>query len=218
MALTRCHDGRVDLFEEIADERRRVADLLSGLTDEQLGTASLCRGWSVKEVAAHLVVPLEVGVLGFGLAILRARGSFDLANTRLARELARRPVGDLAGMLRREAGSRFTPPGAGPEAPLTDLLVHGLDIAWPLGIGRSLPAERVRTSLDFLTTRAGRGLTPRGVLERLRFEAEDVGWAHGDGPAVRGGAEAVLLALTGRPAALEHLTGDGVAALRARQT
>lgn len=44
MALARCHDGRVDLFEEIADERRRVADLLSALTDEQLGTASLCAG------------------------------------------------------------------------------------------------------------------------------------------------------------------------------
>jgi Mycothiol maleylpyruvate isomerase N-terminal domain len=50
----------VDAFAEIADERRGLAALLSELTGEQQATQSLCRGWSVHDVAAHLVVPLEV--------------------------------------------------------------------------------------------------------------------------------------------------------------
>ncbi len=206
----------MDIFGEIADERRRMADLLSQLTVEQLRTPSLCRGWSVQDVAAHLVVPLEVSTTKFALAILRAGGSFDRANTRLAHEHGKRPVGDLIQVLRREAGSRFTPPGAGPEAPLTDLLVHGLDIRRPLQLDRELPAACVRTSLGFLTTRAGRGLTPKGALDGLRLVAEDIGWAHGDGPAVCGSAEALLLAMTGRRVALDQLAGDGSATLRAR--
>lgn len=207
----------MDVFEEIADERRGMADLLSGLSAEQLRTPSLCSDWSVQEVAAHLVVPFEVSTPRFVLAMAGAGGSFDRANSRLACEQARRPVRDLVEVLRRKAGSRWTPPGGGPEAPLTDLLVHGLDLRWPLGLSRQLPAERVRTSLTFLTTRAGRGLTPKGALDGLRFEAADVDWVHGgDGPAVRGSAEAVLLAMTGRTAALDHLTGEGSGTLRAR--
>ncbi|SDE07436.1 maleylpyruvate isomerase family mycothiol-dependent enzyme [Auraticoccus monumenti] len=206
----------MDVFSAIADERRGMADLLSGLTDEQFRTQSLCSGWSVQEVAAHLVVPLEVSTPRFVLAIMGAGGSFDRANTRLARQHGQRPVGDLVEVLRRRAGSRWTPPGAGPEAPLTDLLVHGLDIRWPLQLSRRLPAERACASLTFLTTRAGRGLTPKGALDGLRFEAEDVDWSHGDGPAVRGSAESVLLAMTGRTVALDHLTGEGSATLRAR--
>ena len=117
---------------------------------------------------------------------------------------------------RRRAASRFTPPGAGPEAPLTDLLVHGLDIRWPLGLARELPEERVRASLTFLTGRSARGLVPRGLLDGLHFQADDIDWAHGDGPAVRGRAEALLLVLTGRSAVLGALTGDGLPTLRAR--
>jgi TfoX/Sxy family transcriptional regulator of competence genes len=62
------------------------------------------------------------------LAILASGGSFDRANVRLACRQAQRPFGEMIDILRRKADKRFTPPGSGPEAPLTDLLVHGLDI------------------------------------------------------------------------------------------
>ena len=79
-----------------------------------------------------------------------------------------------------------------------------------LGLLRDIPEERVRTSLTFLTTPAASGLAPKGALDGLRFEAEDVDWHHGSGPIVTGGAAALLLALTGRPAGLKQLSGDGV--------
>ena len=206
----------VDTFAQIADERRGLAALASALTEEQRAAPSLCSGWSVHDVVAHLVVPLQVGIPRFLVAVLASRGDFDRANDRLTRRQARRPVGELTEVLRRKADSRFTPPGSGPEAPLTDLLVHGLDIRWPLGLPREVPEERVRTSLTFLTSAPAGGLVRRGTLEGLRFEADDVDWAHGSGPTVSGSAEALLLAMTGRTTALDHLGGDGVPTLRSR--
>ena len=206
----------MDVFAEIADERRAVADMLSGLTPEQQAAPSLCDGWRVHDVAAHLVLPFGVGMPKFLLTMLACRGDFDAANVRLTRQQARRPFDQIVEVLRRNAASRFTPPGAGPEAPLTDLLVHGLDIRWPLGLVRELPERRVQTSLTFLTGRSARGLVRKGLLDGLRLEADDLDWTYGQGPTVRGRAEALLLTLTGRSAALGVLHGDGLPILRAR--
>lgn len=205
----------MDIFREIADERRGLGDLLSGFTAEQRAVQSLCNAWSVTEVAAHLIVPLEVGLPTFMVTMLKCRGSFDLANERLTHRQAQRPFDEIVETLRRKADSRFTPPGAGPEAPLTDLLVHGLDIRWPLQIARQIPAERLKASLTSLAT-AAKGLVPKGALSGLRFAADDLDWAHGSGPLVSGTTDALLLAMTGRAIALEHLEGDGVATLRGR--
>lgn len=215
----RLRGGTIDpmeTFAAIADERRAVAEMLSMLTMEQQMAPSLCHGWSVHDVAAHLVMPLEVGMPTFFLTMLACRGDFDRANVRLTRRQARRPFGEIVEVLRRRAESRFTPPGAGPEAPLTDLLVHGLDIRWPLGLKREVPEERAWSSLTFLTSRSARGLVPRGLLDGVHLQADDIDWAHGHGPMVSGRAEALLLVLTGRSVALEALAGDGVPTLRAR--
>ena len=206
----------MDIFSQIADERRGLADLLSGLTREQLATQSLCDEWSVHDVAAHLIMPLEVGMPKFMLAMLACRGDFDRANVRLTREQARRPIEEIVAVLRLKAASRFTPPGAGPDAPLTDLLVHGLDIRWPLSLTRDIPEERLQTSLTFLTGRSARAVVAGGTLDGLRFEADDIDWTHGNGPIVSGAAEALLMAITGRRAALGLLSGDGVSTLRGR--
>lgn len=206
----------MDIFSEIADERRGLADLLAELTTQQRATQSLCSEWTVQDVAGHLIVSLEVGIPKFVLTMLVCGGNFDRANTRLASKQAQRPFEEVVQVLRNKADHRFTPPGAGPEAPLTDVLVHGLDIRWPLGIGRKIPEERLAKSLSFLTTRTANGLVVKGAMEGLRFEADDIDWVHGDGPAVSGNAETLLLALTGRAAALGHLRGHGVASLRSR--
>lgn len=179
-------------------------------------TPSLCSEWTVQDVVGHLIVPLEVGLGRFGLAIIRTRGNFDAANSRLARQQAQRPFDEMLDVLRRKADKRFTPPGMGPEAPLTDLLVHGLDIRWPLRLDREVPQDRMRTSLQFVADAGAGTVVAKGALDGLRFETTNLDWAHGTGLSVSGEAEAVLLAMAGRPAALSHLEGDGVEALRAR--
>ena len=208
----------VETFAEIADERRGLADLLAGLTPEQRAVPSLCSEWSVREVVGHLVVPLQVSIPKVMLTLLVCGGNFDRANTHLARGQAQRPYADLVDTLRRRADSRFVPPGAGPEAPLTDLLVHGLDICWPLGLTHPVPAERRKKSLTFLATTSPRSFVAPGSLDGLRLHATDVDWSYGSGPRVSGEADALLLAMTGRSAALDHLAGEGAPTLRARMS
>ncbi|GAA2011164.1 maleylpyruvate isomerase family mycothiol-dependent enzyme [Nakamurella flavida] len=205
----------MDTFAAVADERRGLADLLAGLTPAQQVVPSLCGSWRVHDVLAHLVMPLQVSLPRFALTMVACRGDFDRANDRLTRAQARTPFDELVVILRRKADSRFTPPGSGPEAPLADLLVHGSDIRRPLGLTRDIPPERSAAALTFLTGRPGAAFVARGTTTGLRFEAADLEWSHGDGPVVRGPADALLLALTGRQAAPD-VTGDGVAILRSR--
>ena len=44
----------MDLFDRVAEERRALAELVAGLTDEQLATASLVPTWTVRDVVGHL--------------------------------------------------------------------------------------------------------------------------------------------------------------------
>lgn len=197
-----------EVFGMIAEERRALADLLDTLTPEQWATPSLCAGWTVREVAAHLVVPFEVSVPSLMLRLVRSLGSYDRAMDGATREVAARPTTELAARLRANADHRFTPPMSGPEAPLTDVVVHGQDIRRPLGIAHGIEPEHLRVALDRMAGGA-LGFVPRSRVAGLRFEATDLDWSAGDGALVRGPAEAILLAITGRPVALADLDGDG---------
>ncbi len=50
----------------------------------------------------------------------------------------------------------------------------------------------------------------------LQLRATDTEWSHGSGPEVVGPLLSLLMAMTGRKAALDSLTGEGVAILRGR--
>lgn len=206
-----------DVFALVAQERLRAADMLDSLDESQWAVPTLCAEWTVRDMAGHLVVPFSVGLPGLLLGMAKARGSFDRFNERAARDLARKPVPDLVETLRRNAASRFTPPGHPPAAPLTDISVHTRDIARPLGLDVSAPAEVWRVVLDFLASpRAHPAFVRRGRLDGLRLRATDVEWTSGDGPEVGGPAEALALAALGRTAALGDVRGDGVEVLRGR--
>jgi hypothetical protein len=58
------------------------------------------------------------------------------------------------------------------------------------------------------------GQAPRR-LAGYRLVATDEAWTAGAGQQVTGPIDALLLLLTGRPAALAHLSGPGAATLRA---
>jgi uncharacterized protein (TIGR03083 family) len=205
------------IYGMISVERTGLADLLDGLTEEQWATPSLCAGWRVREVAAHLVMPFSLSLPGMLVRLARRRFDFD----RVADEWARaeqRPNSELAGLLRANARHRFHPPGLGPEAPLTDVLAHGQDIARPLGVARDIPASHAAVALDFLVSpKATRGFLPKGLVDGLAFEAVDTGWRHGSGATVSGTATALLLALLGRSLPEGEISGEGVGILRSRR-
>jgi uncharacterized protein (TIGR03083 family) len=203
-------------WDTIAAERRRLADLLDGLTEEQWATPSLCDAWTVRDVVGHLVVPhTRLAPLYFLMDFVAAGGNFERANVRLTARQAHRSTAALTADLRRYATSHFRPPGFGSEAPLTDVLVHGADIRLPLGLGDGGAPERWRPALDLVVSpKARRGFVPRQP-PALRYVATDIGWSSGAGDEVEGAAADVALAILGRRARLDALSGRGAAALAA---
>lgn len=198
----------------IAAERHDLADQLDGLDPAQWATQSLCGAWTVRDVAAHLVVAQKTGLARFMLALLKARGSFNRASEAITAVESANPTAELVADIRRYADSRFAPPGFGSEAPLTDILVHSQDIKIPLGIPDDRPVEPWGAVLDFIVTpKARRGFVSK-PLPRLRYVATDLAWTHGEGDEVNGPAVALALTLLGRPAKVDMLDGPGAPALR----
>ncbi len=193
------------------EERERLCDLLDGLTDAQWGTASLCTGWTVRDVAAHLTLA-ETGATEVVVGMLRAGGSFDRMIRDAAKRRAARPVDELRSRLRAMVGSRRTAAFTSVLEPLIDVLVHTQDIARPLGLTRPTPTEGAVIAADHVWDHA----FPFRARRRLRgyqLVATDADWQAGSGARVEGPIAALLLLLTGRPAALPELSGPGVAAL-----
>lgn len=207
----------MDVFELIATERRRTADMLAGLTAEQWTVRSLCSEWTVREMAGHLILPFSVTMPGLVLGVLKAGGSFSRFSVAASKRLGTRPTDELIETLRANAASRFRPPGHGPAAPLTDIAVHTRDIARPLGLDVSAPPEVWRVVLGFVTSPdARRGFVPPRRLAGLRLRATDQDWSYGEGPEVAGPSEALALAALGRTVAVDDVSGEGVRTLRER--
>ncbi len=205
-----------EVFDLVARERRGLADLLDSLSDEQLSTRSICTEWTVRDVFAHLLVPLVISLPAVMVKLAFSGLNFDTVNVKLSAKVGTRSTAELASGLRNNAAHRFTPPTMGPEAPLTEQIVHGQDIRRPLGFEREIPEEILRVSLDFLSHPKTKGFVPKGLLGGLRFETADPDWTWGQGPLVAGKADAVVMAMAGRATFLDELDGDGVAVMRSR--
>lgn len=201
-------------WEVIAEQRLSLAELLDGLSEQEWETPSLCAGWRVRDVAAHVAMAPQVPSARSLLAdAVRARGSFHRLNHDVAVRHAGRPVTQIVAELRTFAGSRRLPVVTNYRNILFDILVHGQDIAIPLGRRRDMPREAARDGAARLWT-MGWPFWARRRLRGVRLTATDTTWTVGDGPEVQGPIDALLLLLTGRTAtALPRLTGAGVARL-----
>jgi uncharacterized protein (TIGR03083 family) len=206
----------VRVFDMIVDERRHAADLFAGLTAEQLRRPSLCAGWTVLDVAAHLTTFLRAGQAKIYLGIGATAGDIDRLNVWLTARAVRRPVERIVDRLRRGATARTTIPRSGYDPVLTDLVLHDLDVRRPLGLARAVDETRLWVAFHHLAVRPTPGFAMGRRLDGLRLVATDTGWEVGRGRTVRGPAQDLLLGVAGRVAALDALDGDGLALLRTR--
>lgn len=193
-----------------------MADLLDGLDAGQLATPSLSTGWTVHDVAAHLTTYLRFGQLKLYWGIATMAADFDRLNRELTTRAARLPTAELTDRLRRWSTSRTTIPRSGYDPVLTDILLHDYDIRVPLGIGRDMPEDRLWVAFQHLAAKPSPGYSMGSRLAGLRLEAVDTGWASGSGSVVRGDAESLVLAMSGRAVGLDALEGDGLPLLRDR--
>ncbi|WP_063051374.1 maleylpyruvate isomerase family mycothiol-dependent enzyme [Nocardia arthritidis] len=196
------------LWRAVVAERASLIELLETLSESDWNRSSLCEGWRVRDVVAHIVLSANPGLGWILVNVLRARGDFDRAIRETAIRLADRTTpAQLLAALREGITLRSTPIGTTAADRLMDLLVHGQDIAVPLGITRQMPVDATRSALE--RAWATNGFRAR-ELSRYHLVATDAGWAAGSGPLVEGPAAALLLLVTGRRAGQEHLTGEGV--------
>ncbi len=207
--------ARVGMLDDVAAERLGLADELERLTGAEWATPSLCAGWTVHDVVAHLTLSTRQSVPWTLWRVARARGDFDRAFADMAREraAAHRPE-ELIAQLRAMAHVDRRLAMAGALDPLNDLLVHSQDALVPLGRGRDLPVERALPCLRHIWVAPFVGAAKR--FTGLRLRATDVDWSEGDGLEVRGPAGALLLAANGRVAGLDGLEGEGLDEARRR--
>ena len=209
----------VDAVWAVIDgERSSMADLLDGLTPEEWERSSLCTGWRVRDVAAHLTLA-HAGPVAAAVGMARARGSFDRMVRDTALRHAAAPTGQLVAELRSMVGSRRRAPGVSHLEPMLDVLVHGQDIAIPLGRPRPMPVAAATAAATRVWTMGwpmSRAFRARSRLRGLRLVATDADWSVGEGERLEGPVAALLLLLTGRTAALDRLSGPGVARVPVR--
>jgi uncharacterized protein (TIGR03083 family) len=200
------------LMDMACAERADLAEFLTTLTPKQWAAQSLCTKWTVKDVVAHVISYEELGTLGLLMRFLK--GGIVRANQVGVDEFAPLSPHELLAFLRNHLTPQGLTAGFGGMIALVDGTVHHQDIRRTLGQPRVIPADRLTRILPLVPSnpRLGAGRRIRG----LRLRATDVDWAHGRGPEVTGPGEALLMAMTGRPAALADITGPGRATLAAR--
>ncbi|GAA0454087.1 hypothetical protein Ade02nite_02450 [Paractinoplanes deccanensis] len=203
---------REQSWQVIAEQRRTLAELLSGLSAAEWESPSLCAGWRVRDVAAHVALaPQPPGVWSMTADAVRARGSFHRLNHDVSVRHAQRPVADLVDEIQQHADSRRLPFVTNYRNILFDTLVHAQDIALPLGRSVPMPPAAAAAGATRVWT-MGWPFWARRRLRGVRLVATDVEWSAGEGDEVSGPIAAVLLVLTGRVgAARPRLTGPGVA-------
>ena len=214
------------LWAGIDDQRASTAALLEGLTPEQWEHPSLCDGWTVRHVAAHLTMQQQrvrdaVGFIGRHPRILRSMPLNTFIHDAGVLQAQALSTEQIVAGIRSGMGSRRHNPGLTPLETLTDILVHSQDIAIPLGV--ELPMRPALSALAATRRWDTRNTWLATVNRKLplstyQLRATDTDWSRGQGPDITGPIGAILLLLTGRTAALDQLAGEGAEVLRSTQT
>jgi uncharacterized protein (TIGR03083 family) len=196
------------MMDLIAAGRRELADLLGGLSATQWQAPSLCAGWTVANVVAHLTMPLRISEREFALGMQQAGGRFTEFSDAVASRDSHLPQTELVSALRDNADHPWNPPGGGLAGALSHDTIHGLDITWPLSIKYPIADEAMTIVLDLIIGQGSRSLF--GVdLDGIQLQATDLDWSSGIGAPLEGQSRDLLLLVAGRRIAHDLFRGPG---------
>ena len=203
------------VWPAVHEERRALIADLEDLPEDAWQRPSLCPGWSVHDVLAHLVDTARTTRLGFLCGMVRARFDFDRSNADGVRKhRGSSPAETLEAF--RSVQHRTSGPPAPRATRLVEAVVHGEDIRRPLGIVRAYPPASVVLALVHQVETSVKVGGGRELVDGLRLAAADGSFGHGRGDEVRGSTLALLLAVSGRPVRDDELSGPGAGTLRGR--
>jgi uncharacterized protein (TIGR03083 family) len=209
------------LADLIIDERRALIETLDALTADQWQARSLCDGWRVVDVAAHLAWAPVLGPVAAAVAMARHGFAMNPMIARSAVAWSARGRQAILEQLERNRETGARPIGMPQVAALADAVVHAIDVHRPLGLAHQVPAAAVGPVAEFaLATRwpldVVIGGSPRRRVAGVRLVVPEAGWEHGEGPEVTLSAEAAMRLTYGRPVAADELSGEGAPVLRGR--
>lgn len=204
----------MDIWPVIHDQRKALAADLKGRGGEEWATPSLCSQWTVRDVLAHMTSTARLTPPAFFGKLIGS--GFNFEKVQASGIAANRGSSPADTMARFEAvlTSVKHPPGPA-DTWLGETIVHAEDIRRPLGIVHHYPADAVVQVASFYQ---GSNLLigSKRRIEGLTLRATDADWSHGTGPEAAGPILSLVLAMTGRKAPIDDLTGEGVATLRSR--
>jgi uncharacterized protein (TIGR03083 family) len=202
------------VWPTIHAERAALAEDLAGLSAAQWLTPTLCSEWNVHEVLAHQLSAAKMTPPKFFARFAGAGFNFDtFAGRQVAIESTGEPAATLAAF--RAAARRTSAPPGPKDTWLGEAFVHGEDIRRPLGIARSYPLSEVARALAFYS-RSNAIIGGKTRVAGLTLTATDTECSIGSGPVVEGPVMSLLLVASGRPIALDELSGAGLETLRGR--
>ena len=206
--------AKLDIWPVVHAERKSLASDMSGLPSERWSTQSLCTGWTVRDVLAHMTATAKVTPANFFPKLIGSGLSFERMQSKdIAAESGDSPADTLAGF-ESVVTSTKRPPGP-PATMLGETILHSEDIRRALGLEHDYPIDAVVQVADFYKG-SNLILGTKRRISGLGLRATDTDWTHGSGPEVSGPMLSLLVAMTGRKAALEDLSGEGVETLRSR--
>jgi uncharacterized protein (TIGR03083 family) len=204
-----------ETWGHIHSERAQMAQTWTTLSADQWAAPSWCAGWSVQDVAGHVVAAAEQTPTNFYKELVRAGLRFNVFTDRGAKRTAAVGPAELVRRLQARTSTTNHPP-APVMAMLGEIIVHGEDVRRPLGLEHRSP-EAALVAVANSWTNSNLLIGAKRRITGLRLSATDADWAHGgDGPEVSGPLVSLVMAMTGRKGAHGDLAGEGVATLADR--
>ncbi|RHW24223.1 maleylpyruvate isomerase family mycothiol-dependent enzyme [Nocardioides immobilis] len=206
---------KAEVWRHIHAERAALAATLAALPEEDWSHDTLCAGWTVHDVAAHVISTPQIG---WGeIAAMSVRNLGRGYNTIIFREVKRLSAQEtresiLADYERYAASTHHVPTTTSVE-PLIDALLHHQDIVRPLGLTRAMPPEAAAIAADRVR-RLSFLMGTRRLLRSVRMVATDVDWTRGRGPTIEGPIQELLMLSSGRQPDRSLLTGEGLVELK----
>jgi uncharacterized protein (TIGR03083 family) len=186
-----------DPMSWVAPIYRGLADLLADGPADRWDAPSLCEGWRVREVVAHVTMPARLTPDRFGAEMAAAGGDFTVLSNTVAIRDAALPIEEHLAALRSPVLHAWQPPGGGAQGALSHAAIHALDVTVALALPPQPPAGALRVLLDALA--GPPDIQIFGLdLAGLALTAPDLGWTHGTGTEVSAPADHLVALLAGR--------------------
>jgi uncharacterized protein (TIGR03083 family) len=207
--------AKADLMDLAKQERGELLALLRELDERQWATESLCPGWTVRDVAVHIVSYDELSKRELVSLLLRGGVRVDSVNRVALHRYAQLDSDGVIDLVARCQEPHGLTAAFGGGIALCDGTIHHQDIRRALNLHRTIDPQQLRSVLDFAQTAPT--LPVKKNSRGLRLVATDIDWTSGSsGPEVSGPGEAILMATAGRSQALSDLSGVGLTTLSGR--